>query len=163
MTFTIRHAKDEELEAIASLIVDAYAEYAASMSPDAWSMFAQDIANVHGHRSEGELVVAEQDGRLVGTITMYRDWRGAQPDTLAMRLLAVPPQERNSGVGSALVEYAINEARESGKGRVVMTTMQIMAQMREIADRMGFVRAPELDHEPAPGVRAEGYSLKLAG
>ena len=42
----IRPARDEELDIVASLTVDAYAEHAAAMSPDAWSMFAQDIANV---------------------------------------------------------------------------------------------------------------------
>lgn len=161
MPHTIRHARDDELDIVASLIVDAYAEFAASMSPDAWSMFAQDIANVHGRLSNGEIVVAENDGRIVGTVTVFRDWRGAQPGTMALRMLAVPPQERHLGVGSSLMNWAIQEARDSDKERVILTAMQVMEGLRDMIDRMGFQRAPELDHEPAPGVRAEGYSLKL--
>ncbi|WP_370326740.1 GNAT family N-acetyltransferase [Euzebya sp.] len=161
MAFTIRHAEDGELDIVASLIVDAYAEYAASMAPDAWSMFAQDIANVYGRLSDGEIIVADRDGAIVGTMTLFRDWRGAQEGTLALRMVAVPPAERGSGVGSALMDWAVTQARESGKTRVVLTVMQVMESMREIADRMGFERAPALDHEPAPGVRAEGYSLDL--
>ncbi len=161
MSFTIRHAGDNELDIVASLIVDAYAEFAASMAPDAWSMFAQDIANVYGRLSDGEIVVADRDGVIVGTVTMFRDWRGAQEGTLALRLLAVPPGERNSGVGSALLDWACEQARGDGKARVVMTTMQVMDAMRDLANRKGFERAPQLDHEPAPGVRVEGYSLEL--
>ena len=164
MGYTIRHAADHEHDIVASLIVDAYAEFAASMSPDAWSMFAQDIANVHGRLSDGEIIVAEDDdGAIVGTVTLYRDWRGSQPDTLTLRLLAVPPTHRNAGVGSELMEWAVAEARRDGKSRVVMTAMQAMDAMRDIATRFGFERAPALDHEPAPGVRVDGYSLELAG
>lgn len=163
MGLTIRRALDGEFDIVASLIVDAYAEFAAAMAPDAWSMFAQDIANVYGRLSDGQIVVAEREGAIVGTVTVYRDWRGAQPGTLALRLLAVPPSERNSGVGSALMEWAVAEARAADKTRVVLTAMQVMDTLLDMAQKMGFVRAPELDHEPAPGVRVEGYSLDLTG
>ncbi|MGI9018727.1 MAG: GNAT family N-acetyltransferase [Euzebya sp.] len=161
MALIIRQAQDVELDIVASVIVDAYAEFAATMAPDAWSMFAQDIANVYGRLSDGEIVVAERDGAIVGTMTLFRDWRGAQVGTLAMRLLAVPPSQRHGGVGSALLEHAVDQAREAGKNRVVLTTMPVMDTMRDIITKMGFTRARELDHEPAPGVRAEGYSLEL--
>lgn len=159
--YTIRHARDDEMDIVASLIVDAYAEYAAAMSPDAWSMFAQDIANVGGRASDGEIIVAERDQRVVGTVTVYRQWRGAQPGAMVLRLLAVPPDERGSGVGRALMQWCVDQARADGKSRVVITTMPDMVAMRELTDSMGFVRAPDLDHEPAPGVRAEGFCLEL--
>ena len=147
---------------MASLIVDAYAELAASMSPDAWSMFAQDIANVHGRRSDGEVVVAVDDqDKVVGTVTMFREWRGAQKGVMALRLLAVPPENRNEGVGKALMAWTVEEARDLEKSRVVLTVMKMMDAMRDIVQREGFTRLPELDHEPAPGVRAEGFGLDL--
>lgn len=159
---SIRHARDDELDIVASLIVDAYGEYAATMSPDAWSGFAQDIANVHGRRiSDGEIIVAERDGNLVGTVTIYRNWRGAQAGTMAVRLLSVPPEARGSGVGRALLQWCVDEARSAERSRVILTAMQGMDAMRELSEGMGFSRAPDLDHEPAPGVRAEGFCLEL--
>ncbi len=159
---TIRPARDDELDDVASLIVDAYAEYAARMSPDAWSTFANDIANVRGRLADAQLLVAECDGRLVGSVTVFTGWRGAQEGTCGVRLLAVPPPERGHGVGRALMEAAREHALETGKHRLVLTTTQEMETVRELTDRMGFVRAPALDHEPAPGVRYEGYALELA-
>lgn len=40
---------------------------------------------------------------------------------------------------------------------------QEMEEARDLYDRMGFTRDPGLDHEPAPGVRSIGYSLRLDG
>ncbi len=159
----IRSARDDELDIVASLTVDAYAEYAAAMAPDAWSMFAQDIANVRARLGDGTLLVAECDGQLVGAITLFRQWRGAQEGTASIRLLAVPPQHRGAGIGRALMAHSIDIARSDHKRRVVLTVTQEMEHARDLTERMGFVRAPELDHEPAPGVRLEGWALNLDG
>jgi GNAT superfamily N-acetyltransferase len=157
----IRTAEEDELDIVASLVVDAYAEYAATMAPDAWSTFAQDIANVRGRLGDGRLLVAQRDGELVGSVTLYVDWRGAQAGSCAVRLLAVPPDQRGTGVGRALMEHCIARAREAGKDRVVLTTIQDMDSARDLYERMGFQREPALDHMPAPGVHMEGYALKL--
>lgn len=158
---TIRRARDDELDIVASLVVDAYSEFAARMAPDAWSSFAQDIANVRGRTIDADLLVAERDGRIVGTVTRYPNWRGAQMDASAVRVLAVPPDERGTGVGRALMWRCIELAREEGKSRLVLAVAPEMEEARDLYDRLGFERDPGLDHEPAPGVRSTGYSLRL--
>lgn len=158
----IRPARDDELDIVASLTVDAYAEYAASMSPDAWSMYAHDIANVRGRVGEGELIVAERDGQLVGAVTLFRNWQGAQADAAGVRMLAVPPGARGEGIGTALMAHCVEQARRDGKRRVVITVTQEMETARDLTERMGFTRAPQLDHEPAPGVRLHGYALSVS-
>jgi predicted N-acetyltransferase YhbS len=157
----IRPGRDEELDDVAALIVDAYAEYAARMSPDAWSSFAQLIGHVRGRALESDIIVAERDGRLVGSVTLYKPHRGATAGTYGVRLLSVPPGERGTGIGTALMEYCITRARADGQRRVVLTVTQEMETARDLYERMGFRRAPELDHEPAPGVRFQGYALDL--
>lgn len=157
----IRRASDTELDEVASLIVDAFAEYAARMSPDAWSSFANDIANVRGRLADAELWVAERDGRLVGSVTLFAGWRGAQDDSIGVRLLAVLPEQRGSGVGRALMRRCIDRARDVGRSRVVLTTTGEMEAARDLYESLGFRREVALDHEPAPGVRLEGYALEL--
>lgn len=157
----MRPAVEDELDTIASLIVDAYAEYAAQMSPDAWSSFANEIANVRGRMADGELLVAEEDDRIVGAVTMFTGWRGAQEGTMGVRLLSVPPENRGTGVGRTLMQACVDRARADGKRRLVFTTTQEMAIIRDLTESMGFARERSLDHEPAPGVRYEGYALDL--
>ena len=160
---TIREARDEELDIVASLVVDAYSEFAARMAPDAWSSFAQDIANVRGRTIDAQVIVAVRDDHIVGTVTRYQDWRGAQQDASVVRVLAVPPDERGTGVGRALMEHCIALARDEGKERLVLAVSQEMEEARDLYDSLGFRRDPGLDHEPAPGVRSTGYSLQLEG
>lgn len=157
----IRPARDDELDIVASLTVDAYAEYAARMAPDAWSPFAQEIANVRARLFDGQLLVAERDGELVGSVSLFRHWRGAQEDAASVRLLAVPPGQRGAGIGRALMEHCIDVARADGKRRVVLTATQEMEHVRDLTERLGFQRADDLDHEPAPGIRLLGYALVL--
>jgi ribosomal protein S18 acetylase RimI-like enzyme len=76
-------------------------------------------------------------------------------------VLAVPPPERGSGVGRALMEHCIALARDENKQRVVLAVTQEMEEARDLNERLGFQRAPDLDHMPAPGVRAIGYALAL--
>jgi GNAT superfamily N-acetyltransferase len=160
-SYTIREARDDELDTISSLIVDAYAQYAAHMSPDAWSSFANEIANVRGRLGDSVLLVAEEEGQLIGSVTMFAGWRGTQEGTAGVRLLAVLPEHRGGGVGRALLQACVDRARSAGKSRLVMTTAQDMAVLRDLTERMGFVRELALDHEPAPGVRIEGFALDL--
>jgi GNAT superfamily N-acetyltransferase len=157
----IREVRDDELDVVASLTVDAYGEYAARMSPDAWSSFAVDIANVRGRMESAEILVAERDGKLVGSLTRYPDWRGAQEGSVAVRILAVPPEERGAGIGRALMQHAIDRSRTEGKSRVILTTTPDMTPVRELCESLGFRREPGLDHMPAPGVHAQGYALDL--
>ena len=160
-TLVIREADDSELDVVASLVVDAYSEFAARMAPDAWSAFAQDIANVRGRSIDARLLVAEREDRIVGTVTLYPNWRGAREDATAVRMLAVPPAHRGTGVGRALMEHCIDLARKQGKQRLVVTVSPEMEDARDLYDKLGFEQAPDLDHEPAPGVRFSGYALAL--
>lgn len=158
---SIREVRDDELDIVASVTVDAYGEYAARMSPDAWSSFAVDIANVRGRMADAQILVAERDGKIVGSVTRYPDWRGAQSGHAAVRMLAVPPEERGSGIGRALMQHAIDLSRREGKQRVILTTVPEMTSVRELVESLGFHRERDLDHMPAPGVHSQGYALEL--
>ena len=62
--------------------------------------------------SPGTLLVAELDGAIVGTIVAGWDgWRGA------IYRVAVVPEQRRNGLGSALVEAALEWMRERGAQR----------------------------------------------
>jgi len=78
-----------------------------------------------------------------------------------VRLLAVPPGVRGRGVGAALIRECMHRVRRSG-GRVLsLHTTDLMQTALRMYERMGFVRAAELDFHPAPGVTVRGYRLDL--
>jgi ribosomal protein S18 acetylase RimI-like enzyme len=78
-----------------------------------------------------------------------------------IRLLAVTPAARGRGVGAALMRECVRRARQSGEAVLSLHTTQLMQAAVRMYARLGFVRAPELDFHPAPGVTLEGYRLDL--
>ncbi|WP_336249173.1 GNAT family N-acetyltransferase [Stomatohabitans albus] len=161
MTYEIRVANPEEYDIVSSLVIDAYADLAAIMSPDAWSSFAHDIANVNGRVADGQQLVCLEGDKIVGTLTMYQTWQGAQADAIAIRLVAVDTEHRMRGVARAMINGVINQAKALGKKRVVCTQVQDVVLRNEVLNELGFEREPSLDHQPAPGVHAYGYSITV--
>ena len=105
---------------------------------------------------KADVRVAVMEGQIVGSVTIaepaspYADV--AQPGELEFRMLAVSPDARGSGVGSALVRHVLDTAYDRGDRAVVMSTQPDMEDARRIYERNGFVPVPERNWAPVPGV-----------
>jgi GNAT superfamily N-acetyltransferase len=163
----IRDARPEDRDPIHELTLAAYQEYAAHLAVH-WEAYRQNILSTLADVSPAEQIVAEQDGALLGTVLLYpaglRVTSNGAPLTLKwpeVRLLAVPPSSRGRGIGAALMEECIRRARASGATALTLHTTDLMQAAMRLYERLGFVRAPELDFHPAPGLTIKGYRLDL--
>jgi len=163
---TIRDARVEELDKISLLLKDAYLQYRELLPSEAWNYYVTDIMNVSGRMEESQLIVAEVDGHLAGAITLYLD--GASPGEQGwpegwarLRLLAVHPRYRGRGIGRALMEECLRRCVRKGIRTVGLHTTEMMDLARRMYERMGFVRAPQYDFHPRPGVLVVAYKLDL--
>ncbi|KJY47361.1 acetyltransferase, partial [Streptomyces sp. NRRL S-444] len=78
------------------------------------------------------------------------------------RMLAVAREGRGRGAGEALVRACMERARAiEGVRRLVLSTTQDMVGAHRIYERLGFVRTPERDWEPVPGLTLLTYGLAL--
>jgi GNAT superfamily N-acetyltransferase len=164
----IRDARPEDRDAIREVTLAAYEEYAVLM-PGFWDGYRQNIIVSLDEVGSAEQLVAEHhDGAIVGTTLLYppRRMKISRSDSLDMpwpevRLLAVAPLARGRGVGAALMQECVRRVRKTG-GRVLsLHTTDMMHAALRLYERMGFVRALEIDFQPAPGVRVKGYRLDL--
>jgi hypothetical protein len=64
-------------------------------------------------------------------------------------------------VGLALVTLCEERARGHGASRLVLSSLPTMADAHRIYARLGFTRLPQLDWEPAPGVRLIAFGKEL--
>jgi GNAT superfamily N-acetyltransferase len=109
-------------------------------------------------RGATAVLVAELDGRVVGTVTYVRpgdeQWEGrATPEgDCGFRVLAVDPSAEGRGVGRRLVEHCIELARSEGRHRLVITSMEWMTRAHALYARLGFERRPDLDIRFPSGV-----------
>jgi GNAT superfamily N-acetyltransferase len=139
----VRDARSEELEEVAELLHEAYQEYAGSFPGDAWESYLEDVLDVSGRQGESELIVAELEGKLVGTVTLYAKgyyseiwptgWAG-------IRLLGVLLAYRGEGIARALMEECIRRCRARGIAVIALHTGDMMKAAQKMYQGLGFQR-----------------------
>jgi len=162
----IRDARLEELDKISLLLKEAYQQYENLLPPDAWSYYVKDIMDVRSRLDDSQLIVAEVDRQLVGTVTLYLNTHRPEQERwpkgwAGIRLLAVLPSHRNSGIGRALMEECLRRCRKEHIITVGLHTTEMMDVARRTYERMGFVRVPKFDFYPRPDVVVLAYRLDL--
>jgi ribosomal-protein-alanine N-acetyltransferase len=120
----VRPLRRSEIEAIA----DAIVEMPAAQFANRWR--EQEL----GFR---ELLVAERDGALVGTVSIGET--ETPPGSLHLFALEVAPAVRSQGIGRAIIEYVIEEARRRGRKRVYLE-VRVDNPARRLYHRIGFRR-----------------------
>ena len=157
---TIRPATPEDEPAMTE-IQHASAIHHATIDPDRWRMQTPEEgarSRRHWHRvsprSEGLVAVA--DGRVVGMIELYlkrpRDPEGARTARIKVDLgLAVAPDWRGRGVGSALMRAGEDWARTQGAERMVLDLDANNTGAQRLYERLGYeVEAIAMDKAIEP-------------
>ncbi|MEU3019471.1 MULTISPECIES: GNAT family N-acetyltransferase [unclassified Nocardiopsis] len=157
----IRTAPRSERRTVAELRVRAYEHQGLLSASPSYAHTLREL----GWESGDLVLVAEERGRVVGTV-VYVPWgprcevaRG--PDEAEVRALAVDPAARRGGVGAALVRAVVDRARTEGVSRLVLCTRTVMTGAQYLYEAQGFVRVPERDWVPVPGVDLLAYELVL--
>jgi len=164
---TIRDARPDERDEVRAVTLAAYREYAARM-PRLWDSYRQNIEATLADVGPAQQLVVEEDGAIVATVLLYPPRRVHAPrgESIEMpwpeaRLLAVAPAARGRGLGTALMQECVRRTRQTGARVLSLHTTDVMETAVRMYERMGFVRAPELDFHPAPDVTVKGYRLDL--
>ena len=163
---SIRNAHAHELDEVSILLGASYRQYQNLIRPEGWKLYLEDIVDVRSRFDDSDLIVAELNHKLIGTVTLYLDasksFPGAWPEGWGLvRLLAVHPDFRGRGVSHALMEECINRCRRAKVKTIGLHTTEIMEVARGMYERMGFERYPESDFHPAPEITVMAYRLQL--
>jgi ribosomal protein S18 acetylase RimI-like enzyme len=165
MDITIREASPEEYEPLGEITAQAYLD-------DGLLDFGEDDEYLHQLRAVerraagAEVLVAVDEGELLGGVTFAAPgsvWADvAREGEAEFRMLAVAREGRGRGAGEALVRACVERARAiDGVERLLLSTQPTMLAAHRIYERMGFVRTPDRDWEPIPGLLLLTYALEL--
>ncbi|MDV6267340.1 GNAT family N-acetyltransferase [Rhodococcus globerulus] len=149
----IREILPNEFDTVGELTVQAYVGggFVAEGTP-----YAERLRDTATRAQDGRVLVAVLSDRVVGSLTVAEPGTPfadvAQAGELEFRMLAVSPDARGSGAGTALVRAVIAEAYDRGDHSVVMSTQPEMVDARRIYDRNGFVPDPDRAWEPIRGM-----------
>jgi GNAT superfamily N-acetyltransferase len=159
VALSVRQVRPGEYARVGELTVAAYAR-----DRDVGD-YAETLRDVASRAAHAEVLVADDDGEVVGTATLVRDGGRygeiAGPTEVEFRMLAVDPAAQSRGVGTALVRACLDDARRHGRERLVLSSGAWMTAAHRVYERLGFARLPERDWTPVRGVELQAYGIDL--
>ena len=172
-SFTIRDIQRHEHDALGQLMVRVYSGLSGFPTPEEQPRYYEMLANI-GQFTERPgvrvLVAVSAREEILGGVVYFADMAqygsggiaSTIEDASGIRLLGVDPRFRGSGVGKALTAACIQLAHDAGHSQVILHTTSAMRVAWEMYERLGFVRAEELDFEQE-GFPVYGFRLQLDG
>lgn len=111
--------------------------------------FAAEVAGLPGSYTPpgGRLALALVYGREAGCIALRR----LDAERCEAKRLYVRPAFRGHGIGLALLEWVIAEARGIGYRQLLGDTMPVMQRALAMYDQLGFERTAPYGANPTPG------------
>jgi ribosomal protein S18 acetylase RimI-like enzyme len=166
MDIIIRVARPEELDTIGELTARTYVDDGLLLH-GADSPYVPVLRNARHRAEHAEVLVAADavSDEVLGSVafaapgTEYAEL--ARPGEGEFRMLVVAPSARRRGAAEQLVRACLDRARELGLRRVVITSGPKMTAAHRLYRRLGFVRTPERDWEPAPGLSLWTFAVEL--
>lgn len=164
MAIEIRLALPDEYAVVADLVASGYATVSDAVAEAGYESVIRDVA---ARAQTADVLVALLDSEMVGSVT-FVSGPGPQaesddPEAATIRILAVTPEARGHGVGSALIGACVQRARALGRRRVLLDSRESMTAAHRLYARAGFVRDPALDRRPAesPNLLLLRFRLEL--
>jgi len=152
---TVRYATAADLEQVGALTARAYVGDGL-VHADHW--YVGELRDAAARAVAGTVLVAVAPAasrdtgsadRVLGTITLAAPGSPyaevARDGELELRMLAVDPAARRSGVAQLLVVAALREAVGRGVRDVALSTLDSMHAAHRLYARLGFVARPERD------------------
>jgi GNAT superfamily N-acetyltransferase len=164
----IREARPEDDAVIGEILVNAYVEQYAKKMPEVVVDEARksDLRNVAEKRQIGTVLVAEMDGKVVGSLTLFQPgtprseaWRA---DMVDFRMLGIDLAYRGRGIADRLLEAAEKIAVESWGCKTAGLHVRRGAHgVAALYMRRGFQRDPSGDIDHRPRIFLEAYFKPL--
>lgn len=164
MAIEVRPARPDEFEEAGRVTALAYREFVRPNDAD-WQDYLARIGDVAGRADRTKVLVAVEEGRILGSVTLELDSRTERdddplpPDEAHVRMLGVHPEARRRGIARILMEACADQARRAGKRRITLNTTMRMRAAQAMYESLGFSRME--DRVFPDGFVLLGYSKEL--
>jgi ribosomal protein S18 acetylase RimI-like enzyme len=138
----IRIATAEDAPSIASVLEQAFAEYAPLYTPEAYLATTPGINEVAARISQGPVWVALRGEQAVGSGSIL-----LEPQAVYIRGMAVISSARGLGVGYRLLDKIERFAKGHGYTRLFLSTTPFLQRAIRLYESFGFRRTTDGPHD----------------
>ena len=163
-----RLARPEEYAEAGRVTALAYREFVPDDESREWLAYLDRIANVSDRAARTRIVVAVEDGRVLGSATLEVDGRTEEdderplePDEAHIRMLGVDPNARGRGVAKGIMAGCEGLALEAGRTRMTLNTTNMMQAAQKMYESLGYQKLP--DQTLPSGFVLMAYQKQLSG
>ncbi|HEY7401725.1 MAG TPA: GNAT family N-acetyltransferase [Actinomycetota bacterium] len=146
----VRVARPEEYEEAGRVTADAYREFVRPEDSGDWDRYLARIADVRERAGRTTIVVAVEDGRVLGSGTLELTGRTeadeddpVPPDESHLRMLGVDPSARGRGIARAIMAECVRLSLEAGKTLMTLNTTKRMTAAMRMYESLGFERGED--------------------
>ena len=136
----IRLATSADLPELARLLHSAFSEYRSSYTDDGFAATTPTIEQLAARMNEGPIWVAEEDGLLLGTVSVI-----SRGEELYIRGMAVLPEARGRHLGESLL--SVVEGFAGSHKRLTLSTTPFLIHAIRLYERSGFKRTADGPHD----------------
>lgn len=151
MDTLVRPMSGADIPIVRDVLEAANRPFAEVVPAPIFDAYLANVLDIESRLEHGRALVAEHHGRVVGTITYYRDANDEgigprlAPGTAGIRAVAIHPDARGLGLGRRLALAAVDLARADGRRAIVLHTWWLMSAAIGLYESVGFRRDPGLD------------------
>jgi ribosomal protein S18 acetylase RimI-like enzyme len=159
LQFSIAPVKNRKQLEQARKLFELYAE---SLEFDLeFQDFKAELAGFPGDYAPpgGRILLATSEGLVAGCVALRR----IDDDTCEMKRMYVRPECQGHGLGRALAEGVIQEARRLGYRWMRLDTVPTMSRAIALYRALGFLEIAPYRHNPIPGTRFMELDLEGGG
>ena len=163
----MREALPDEYAEVGRVTAAAYREFVRS-SEGPWEDYLEQIADVASRAERTTILVAVEDGRILGSATLELDGRVEEaedpplrPGEAHIRMLGVAAEARGRGVARALMSACEQLAVGRGRTRMTLHTTHRMEAAQRMYPALGYRR--DEDRVLEDGFVLLSFSKSLTG
>jgi ribosomal protein S18 acetylase RimI-like enzyme len=160
---SIQKAQIQDFPAIAELNVEAYCEYADSLTAEAWMTLQTNLRAIETVSQRAVFLIALLSSELAGSVAYCPPGNSVAPippDWASVLLLAISPRYRRHGIARSLTQACIWQANQEGAQTIGLFTSELMTGACQLYESLGFYKDCEIPQRH--GIRYWRYRLDLA-
>jgi len=130
---TVRPATDADAREIFRVLLEAFMVIREHYTDEAFAAVTPEPETISHRFAEGPIWVAEQDNKIVGTVSLT-----TEPEGLYVRSMAVSPGSQKLGIGRMLLDALHAHAAGTGIARIFLFTLPFQSGAMGMYEKHGY-------------------------